>query len=309
MTALGRQAGAVRDVRDVAVLGSQTALSRPIGRALAATGLEVQSGGLQTGADTATTRGAPSVVVLISSLRMPAGSVRAAWSRIADSRSRRDAVSAVELARRSGATTLIAVSSVFAATQQVHSGRTKSSPLPESGAALAIEAAADRFAHLGGESIILRLGWPYGANDPITSRLIDAAAKGWQLLDGPPEAIIPTVAVADAATAVTSALRAAPAGCYDVTDDTPHTQGELAAALQTGTGRRLHPLYDSRWGNGPLFGRSWVADNARFKQSTRWQPRWPDAAPHLAALCRIHPSGSRALSRGRVSSQRRWTSR
>jgi nucleoside-diphosphate-sugar epimerase len=84
---------------------------------------------------------------------------------------------------------------------------------------------------------------------------------------------------------VIPALRAAP-GIYNVTDRCPRTQGELSEAVAAGIGRPLHPLFDVRWGHGPIFGRSRRLDGAVFAAATGWSPRVPDSADRLAELCR-----------------------
>ena len=124
---------------------------------------------------------------------------------------------------------------------------------PETAQALAAEAAAEGFTDLGGTSVVLRLGWTYGRADRLTRQILQAAARGWQLLDGPPGAYVPMVEISDAATAAVAAL-SAPPGLYYVTDGHARNQRELAQIVQEGLGRELHTLADGRWGRGRLFG-------------------------------------------------------
>jgi hypothetical protein len=46
------------------------------------------------------------------------------------------------------------------------------------------------------------LGWPYDRDDGLTKFVLRAGAKGWQVLDGPAEAVVPTIAMSDAVSAV-----------------------------------------------------------------------------------------------------------
>ena len=111
-----------------------------------------------------------------------------------------------------------------------------------------------------------------------------ALRRGWLLLDGPPEARVPTIETTDAASAAVAALTA-PAGVYDVTDGAPRAQRELADAIAAAAGRDLHPLNDGSRGHGQLFGCARPADGAEFRAVTGWRPRFPDAAERLSQLC------------------------
>jgi nucleoside-diphosphate-sugar epimerase len=145
------------------------------------------------------------------------------------------------------------------------------------------ERAARLFASLGGESVILRLGWAYGREDGITSRVLAAARRGWQLIDGEPGAWLAMIAETDAADAVLPAL-ALPAGTYNLTDGCPVTQAAVNARLGAAAGRSLHPLNDPRWGEGILFGPSRRIIDHTFGDLTGWHPRTSPAAESLADL-------------------------
>jgi hypothetical protein len=209
-------------------------------------------------------------------------------------RLRSQATGIAEQARESGTTTLVGLSSALICSGPAGSpsdGAWPADAPAEASAALAVEAAAIRFSELGGQSAILRLGWPDGAADPLTQRILAAGAKGWQLLDGPSGAFVPIIEGRDAAAAVIAALRV-PAGVYHVTDGYPRTQGQLAKAIELGFGNVLHPLYDPRWGLGRIFGESRYLDGARFPRAGNWAPRVPDACDQLARLCRARRAGS-----------------
>jgi hypothetical protein len=262
--------------RAVTVVGTRSPLEVAVCRALSAGGYRLAS----MGSD------AP-VLVVAGELALPAGWLvsrcrrwRAAW--------RRDQFVAVaRLARERGVTRLVALSSALVSGRSSGpgSGRLRRGDVPpEIAQALAAEAAAESFAGLGGAAVVLRLGWTYGETDRLTRQILAAAARGWLLLDGPPEARVPTVEISDAARAAAAALTA-PAGTYYVTDGSPRALRELACAIAAAAGRELHPLDDGAWGHGQLFRYSRPADGAEFQAVTGWRPRFPDPAEQLSQLC------------------------
>jgi nucleoside-diphosphate-sugar epimerase len=104
-----------------------------------------------------------------------------------------------------GAIRLIVISTVFLYGSDQGRILDPSSPIQEAAEtapAADAERAARLFASLGGESVILRLGWAYGRADGITSRVLAAARRGWQLIDGEPGAWLAMIAETDAADAV-----------------------------------------------------------------------------------------------------------
>ena len=108
-------------------------------------------------------------------------------------------------ARQRGAARIIVVSTVFL--YGGDQGRSldpgsPTEPTAETACAAAAERAARLFTSLGGDSIILRLGWAYSRDEIITSRVLTAARRGWQLIDGESGAWLAMIAQADAARAV-----------------------------------------------------------------------------------------------------------
>lgn len=189
-------------------------------------------------------------------------------------------------AQRRGAARVLVISTVFLYHGDQGWLLDPGSPIQEAAEtapAAAAERAARLFASLGGDSVVVRLGWPYGRDDGITSRVLAAARRGWQLIDGEPGAWLAMIAETDAADAVLPALRV-PAGTYNVTDGCPVTQATLNARLAAAAGRSLHPLDDPRWGGGILFGTSRRILDGRFGELTGWRPRVPRAAESLAGL-------------------------
>ena len=231
---------------------------------------------------------APAALVVISELGLPSGVMGSLRWRCGRGRLRRQAAELARQASRCGVTDLVVVSSALRYRPAADSWLDENAPTdcsPETAAAEAAEIAAETFSVLGGHSVILRLGWPYGGDDRLTRRVIGAAAKGWQMFDGPPDVFLPTVEMTDAAASILPAL-SAPAGRYNVTDGHPRTQAELSEALATGAGGALHPLFDLRWGHGSLFGRSRRADGTAFTSVTGWRPAFRDSAHRLAHLSR-----------------------
>jgi len=231
---------------------------------------------------------APAALVVISELGLPSGVMGSLRWRCGRGRLRRQAAELARQASRCGVTDLVVVSSALRYRPAADSWLDENAPTdcsPETAAAEAAEIAAETFSVLGGHSVILRLGWPYGGDDRLTRRVIGAAAKGWQMFDGPPDVFLPTVEITDAAASILPAL-SAPAGRYNVTDGHPRTQAELSEALATGAGGALHPLFDLRWGHGSLFGRSRRADGTAFTSVTGWRPAFRDSAHRLAHLSR-----------------------
>lgn len=155
---------------------------------------------------------------------------------------------------------------------------------PETAPAAAAERAAGLFARLGGDAVVLRLGWTYGGGEAITRRIMSAARRGWRLVDGDPAASIAALAEPDAARAALAALTVAP-GTYNVTDGAPSTQAMLNARLAAAASRCLHPLYDADWGPaGALFGASRKITDTTFTELTGWHPRGAAAPEGLAGM-------------------------
>lgn len=205
--------------------------------------------------------------------------------------------SAVTAAREHGTARVIVLSTAFRYDDDrgvpLHPG----SPVlnaPETAQAAAAEAAARLFGSLGGDCVVLRLGWTCGRDEDITRRVLSAARHGWRLIDGDPGAWVPMVGEADAARAVLPAF-AVPPGTYHVTDGCPLTQGLINAWLEDAGCQALHGLDDPRWAcGGALFGRSRRITDAAFGTLTGWHPQ---AAPAVASLAAMLPARLAAARR------------
>jgi nucleoside-diphosphate-sugar epimerase len=137
---------------------------------------------------------------------------------------------------------------------------------------------------LGGDSVVLRLGWTCGPREATTRQVLSAARRGWRLIDGDPTARVAMIAEPDAARAVLPALTLPP-GIYNVTDGSPVTHGALNARLETALGRDLHTLDDPQWGYGStLFGSSRRITDRTFSELTGWRPHHVPAAEYLVGM-------------------------
>jgi nucleoside-diphosphate-sugar epimerase len=272
-----RPAGTPWTAGTVTVLGQDSPLGAEVCRTLTAGGYPPGAAGPRI-----------SALIIASELAVPAGPLTSRHRRRRGARQCLEFVTAARLARDRGASRMVGLSSAFIFGRHAHVGSDRSwlcGAPPETAQALAAEAAAETFTELGGTSVVLRLGWTYGRTDRITRQILQAAARGWQLLDGPPGACVPVVEISDAAAAAVAAL-SAPPGLYYVTDGRARNQRELARIFQDGLGRELHPLADGRWGRGRLFGSSRLVDGSLFPAATGWRPRSPAAAERLGHLCR-----------------------
>jgi nucleoside-diphosphate-sugar epimerase len=200
---------------------------------------------------------------------------------------------AVTTAREHGAARVVVLSTAFRYDDDRGLPLQPGSPVQtaaETAPAAAAEHAARVFTSLGGDSVVLRLGWPCGPREAITRQVVSAARRGWRLIDGDPAAWIAMIAESDAAQAVVPALSVAP-GTYNVTDGLPVTQGTLNARLEAAQGRHLHTLDDPWWGcQGSLFGHSRRITDRTFSDLTEWSPRHIPAAGTLVGMLRHrHP--------------------
>jgi nucleoside-diphosphate-sugar epimerase len=194
---------------------------------------------------------------------------------------------AVTTAREHGIARVVVLSTVFSYDDDrglpLHPG-CDALAAAETAPAAAAEQAARMFASLGGDSVVLRLGWTCGPREAITRQVLSAARRGWRLIDGDPTARVAMIAEPDAARAVLPALTLPP-GIYNVTDGSPVTQGALNARLETALGRDLHTLDDPQWGYGStLFGSSRRITDRTFSELTGWRPRHVPAAEYLAGM-------------------------
>ncbi len=140
-----------------------------------------------------------------------------------------------------------------------------------------------RFTAGGGRGIVLRMGYFYGPEAESSLDTLALARRGAAIVAGPGDAFYPSVWVEDAATAVVAALRAAPAGTYDVVDDEPLPRRELARAVADAAGRPFvlrPPMWLLKLVGGAqteFMGRSQRVSNRRFKAATGWAPAVHDA--------------------------------
>jgi nucleoside-diphosphate-sugar epimerase len=201
---------------------------------------------------------------------------------------------AVTAARSHGAARVVVLSTAFRYDDDCGMPLRPGSPVltaAETGSAAAAEQAARLFTSLGGESVVLRLGWTCRREEGITRRVLSAARLGWRLIDGDPGAWVAMIAEPDAARAIMPALTVPPA-TYNVTDGFPITQGMLNARLETALRRELHSIDDPGWGySGTLFGPSRRIADHTFSHLTGWHPQVGPAAQSLAAMLASYPAG------------------
>lgn len=202
-------------------------------------------------------------------------------------------------AREHGVTRVVVLSTVFRYDDDRGLPLQSDSPTltaAETAPAAAAEQAARLFADLGGDSVVLRLGWTGGRGEAITRQVVAAARRGWRLIDGDPAAWVAMITESDAACAVLPALTVPP-GTYNVTDGCPVTQGTLNARLETALGRDLHSLDDPHWGcDGTLFGPSRRIADVAFGDLTGWRPQHVPAIESPAGLFSIHQEHPELLS-------------
>lgn len=149
-------------------------------------------------------------------------------------------------------------------------------------------AADDPAGHRRG--IVLRLGGLYGPDIPTTRDLLKFARWGISIYGGAPNAYVPMLWIEDAATALLAAIERAPSGIYDVLDDEPLRQRDLAVALARAAGRqRMLPL--PRWLIERAMGvaaawmfRSLRISNGRFRDATGWLPVVPNGIEGMARI-------------------------
>jgi nucleoside-diphosphate-sugar epimerase len=163
-------------------------------------------------------------------------------------------------------------------------------PTPILRSTLVAEGEVARFAADGRRGIVLRMGLFYGPRAATTEETLRLARRGVAAIFGPAEGYQPSIWTDDAAAAVVAALRATPAGTYDVVDDEPLRRGEVAVALAQAVGRRrlLRPptwilrLAGRRTIESLL--RSQRVSNRRFRAVSGWAPAVPSARAGWARL-------------------------
>lgn len=176
---------------------------------------------------------------------------------------------------------------------------TPADPFPIARANLAAEGNGHRFTREAGAGVVLRFGWFYGPGARHSEQLFALARQGLVVVMGRADGYVSSLHVADGGAAVAAALHA-PAGGFNVVDDTPLTKREYADALATAAGRRTWIGYPGR--AALAFGdrltsltRSLRVSNSRFRTATTWTPRHPSAYEGWQATASVlrPPSGPR----------------
>jgi nucleoside-diphosphate-sugar epimerase len=159
---------------------------------------------------------------------------------------------------------------------------------PFTPAIAAAEANAGRFTAAGGRGVVLRFGGLFDARSAHTQQLLRAARTGVSLDVGVHDAYFPTVAAADAASAVVAALEEAPAGTYNVVDDLPMTHRQQTAVWAEVLGRpvRRLPVAVTRAAPllAPLTSTSMRVSNRRLREATSWRPASPTLRETLTSI-------------------------
>ena len=143
------------------------------------------------------------------------------------------------------------------------------------------EANARRVTDAGRTGVVLRFGNFYGPGAGHSIDMAKAVKRHVSPLLGDQDGYWPVIHLDDAGAAVAAALEA-PAGTYNVVDDEALTKAELAAAIADALGVKspraipgaIIRLVEKRTN---VLTRSVRATNARFKEATGWQPRYPTA--------------------------------
>jgi nucleoside-diphosphate-sugar epimerase len=149
------------------------------------------------------------------------------------------------------------------------------------------EGQARRFTEAGGVGIVLRFGGFYGPDATQTEDFVRMARNHLAPMAGSKNGYMPMIQLDDAGAAVFAALRA-PAGVYNVSDETT-TRGEQMDALARAVSvNRLVAAPEALTKVGPLsyIARSERVSNRRFKEATGWEPRYPTAREGWPAVVR-----------------------
>jgi len=166
---------------------------------------------------------------------------------------------------------------------------------PTERAVAAATRAVRRFTDAGGTGVALRFGGFYSPDGEHTRMMVAAARAGRRAVPGPAGAYQTFLHADDAAEAVRAALTA-PAGVYNVVDDTPLRRSEAARVLASAVGGPpaklipAGPLRVSR--RARVLTRSQRVSSARFRAATGWAPAYPSLADGLPAVLAALNSGS-----------------
>lgn len=154
-------------------------------------------------------------------------------------------------------------------------------PFGATESALRGEQHVHRVTAAGARGVVLRMGRFHGPGAASAEEAAQARATG-PIVIGRGQNLVSSIHVADAGAAVAVAIDA-PAGTYNVVDDTPQTAVALATAMAAGTGGRP-PRHLPTWFARLLLGRatnlltvSQRVSNQRFREATGWAPAHPDA--------------------------------
>lgn len=157
---------------------------------------------------------------------------------------------------------------------------------------LTAEAEVGRFTTAGRCGLVLRLGYLYGTGVPHTVDTMAFARRGVAMILGNDDAYSPQIWMDDAASAITAAVRHAPAGTYDLVDDEPLMRAELTRLLAEAVGKRhlfRPPLWLARLMASKVSmvaARSQRVSNRRLKEITGWEPRVRSAREGWARIRR-----------------------
>lgn len=141
------------------------------------------------------------------------------------------------------------------------------------------EAAAGRFAALGGEGVVLRYAQFYAPDSTHTRAANAAARRRVNPFIGDPAGYVSFIHAEDAGSAVVAALQA-PSGVYNIVDDEPLTRADAGRMVADALGvKPPHALPKVLRAATPpsakLLMRSLRVSNRRFKDATGWAPVHP----------------------------------
>ena len=149
------------------------------------------------------------------------------------------------------------------------------------------EASAARFTAAGGVGVVLRFASLIGPGTPHTDMILTMARRHVGFAAGPPSNYISAVHLADAASAVVTALEA-PAGTYNVVDDAPMTMADQARTIGAAVGARPWVMLPGRLTKVAMpslaaLARSQRVSNAKLR-ALGWAPRYPSVREGVAAV-------------------------
>jgi len=143
------------------------------------------------------------------------------------------------------------------------------------------EQSARRFTASGGVGVVLRFGGLYGP-DALLAEMLNMMRRGVSPVPGDPNAFLSSLAQDDAATAVVASL-GVPAGTYNIVEDEPMRRGEWTRTLATAAGIPVPkpiPAWMTAIGGSmiKLMARSERVSNRKFRDASRWAPKYPQAS-------------------------------